>query len=280
MNLNFNQLAIFLTTSFLCWQINIILGAALDRPPACSSEDHVWLTMSDSILLLNVGGVHYATTVETIQHFPGSYLSRLVMSENPLKDESGRLFIDRDGKLFRYILDYYRYGKSSLPKQFKELGRLKEEAIFYGLDDMICQLEDMISTDPIWNTQLSSCITIGYRGTFGSPRDGTTDLRFRKLGRILVAGQTQECRRVFGNALNVTRDPDTESFYSSRFFLKHTILEQAFDNLYQKGYELISSCASGTSASDAEIKFGHTEEEARWQHYNEFVFIRKRWYAE
>ncbi|TPP64429.1 BTB/POZ domain-containing protein KCTD8, partial [Fasciola gigantica] len=182
--------------------------------------------------------------------------------------------------LFRYVLDYCRYGKSSLPTHLKELSRLKEEAIFYGLDDMICQLEDILSTDPRWNTQLSSCITIGYRGTFGAARDGTTDLRFRKLGRILVAGQTQECRRVFGDALNVTRDPDTESPYSSRFFLKHTVLEQAFDHLYQKGYELISSCASGTSAGDTEIKFGHTEEEARWQHYNEFVFIRRRWQTE
>ncbi|VDP66395.1 unnamed protein product [Echinostoma caproni] len=217
--------------------------------------------MSDSILLLNVGGVHYATTMETIQHYPNSYLNRLLMSKDPLKDENGRLFIDRDGKLFRYILDYCRYGRASLPTHLKELNRLKEEAIFYGLDEMICQLEDMISLDPRWNSQLSSCITIGYRGTFGASRDGTTDLRFRKLARILVAGQTLECRRVFGDALNVTRDPDTGSSYSSRFFLKHTILEQAFDLLYQNGYELVTCCASGTSASNGDIKFGQDEEE-------------------
>ncbi|CAL8091000.1 unnamed protein product [Calicophoron daubneyi] len=229
--------------------------------------------MSDTIIELNVGGKVYATTRQTIEKIPNAYLSTIIHSKEALKDQERRFFIDRDGALFRYILDFYRYGPASIPRKLPELDRLREEAVFYGLPEMKKHIEDFMSAEKRNKTN-HSCITIGYRGTFGLSKDGTNDLRFRKLTRILVAGQTAECRRVFGESLNDTRDPDTGSCYSCRFFLKHTILESAFDALYENGYELVGCCASGTNGCTTDAKPGQNAEEACWQHYNEFIFVR------
>lgn len=119
-------------------------------------------------------------------------------------------------------------------------------------------------------------ITVGYRGSFQFGKDGLADVKFRKLSRILVCGRVTLCRDVFGETLNESRDPDhglTER-YTSRFFLKHSFLEQAFDMLIEQGFRMVGSCGSGTAGSAAELKPGVDVEENRWNHYNEFVFIR------
>lgn len=52
------------------------------------------------------------------------------------------------------------------------------------------------------------------------------------------------CRAVFGETLNESRDPDRgdSDRYTSRFFLKHSFIEQAFDMLLEAGYELCGCC--------------------------------------
>ena len=81
-------------------------------------------------------------------------------------------------------------------------------------------------------------ITLGYRGTFAFGRDGMADVQFRKLMRIIVCGKVSLCREVFKETLNESRDPDRGQGdrYTSRFFLKHNFLEQAFDMLQQVKY--------------------------------------------
>jgi hypothetical protein len=71
-------------------------------------------------------------------------------------------------------------------------------------------------------------ITIGYRGTFAFGRDGQSDIKFRKLNRILVCGKVQLCREVFADTLNESRDPDREGVerYTSRLYLKHQCFER------------------------------------------------------
>jgi hypothetical protein len=123
----------------------------------------------------------------------------------------------------------------------------------------------------------SGYITVGYRGTFAFGRDGLADVKFRKLSRILVCGRVALCREVFGETLNESRDPDrgASDRYSCRFFLKHTFLEQAFDMLQEAGFHCVASCGSGTASAGTDIKPGMDSEENRWNHYNEFVFVRR-----
>jgi hypothetical protein len=87
------------------------------------------------------------------------------------------------------------------------------------------------------------------------------------------------CREVFGESLNESRDPDHicgDSRYTSRYYLKHAFLEQAFDTLIEADFEL--KAAAGTSAltfSDSKDYKGSQDlEENKWLHYNEFVFVR------
>lgn len=234
--------------------------------------------MSSAVVEFNVGGVNYATSQETLT---GSVvLSDLASWGAAPRDSQGRLFVDRDGALFRYILDFLRSHKLLLPEEFRELQRLKAEAVYYQIPELVACLSP---NDP-QSTALVPCpgqpgyVTVGYRGTFAFGRDGLADVKFRKLTRILVSGKVTICREVFGETLNESRDPDRgqDDRYTSRFFLKHNSLEQAFDSLQDSRFRCVCACGSGTSCGGGgePLKPGMDSEENRWNHYNEFVFVR------
>jgi hypothetical protein len=65
------------------------------------------------IINLNVGGNIYSTTYGTLTQKIGykteNYFTSLLNENFQIqKDEKGRIFIDRDGKYFRYILNFLR----------------------------------------------------------------------------------------------------------------------------------------------------------------------------
>lgn len=238
------------------------------------------------IIELNVGGRVYATTVATLLHEPSSMLAQFfgppsdttlaaptpgasgLRSRSPTpsvgspkhgaparpydqvviqKKSEDSYFIDRDGELFRYILDYLRNSKITLPDNFTELQRLREEAKFFKLSELLKQLK-LVTPSPMHSRRGTlpalvngapssyvhsranaavlgaaaarvatsgnpentpwGYITVGYRGTFAFGRDGQADVKFRKLSRILVCGRAALCREVFGDSLNESRDPD------------------------------------------------------------------------
>lgn len=152
------------------------------------------------VVELNVGGVTYATTIGTLQQAepesPLAIISTMNVAEirNIFgRDSKNRVFIDRDGILFRYVLDYLRNKKLSLPENFSERDRLKLEAEFYRLNNMCRALavnpshsgnnnksnsesqSQATSVDPSSSLTLSRVaprsnsgyIVVGYRGTFG-----------------------------------------------------------------------------------------------------------------
>ena len=71
---------------------------------------------------------------------PDSFLDRLVSGELPSTlDEQGRYFIDRNGELFVFVLDWLRTaGDAEVVARASPdvLGRLRIEADFYGIDDL------------------------------------------------------------------------------------------------------------------------------------------------
>jgi hypothetical protein len=242
------------------------------------------------VVELNVGGVFYSTSLTTLIKEPDSLLGEIFTGKNKdaiMKDSKGRFFLDRDGVLFRYILDYLRNQKLVLPENFHEKERLKNEAEHFNIPDMVnCITTAMTknSTEVTVESLLVNkkaegkdpgCIMVGYRGTFAFGRDGLADVKFRKLSRILVSGKISMCRQAFGDTLNESRDPDrgTGDRYTARMFLKHTFLEQAYDDLYENGFRLVGSVGSATN-SGGEIKPGMDSEESKWNHYNEFIFVR------
>ncbi|XP_076446703.1 BTB/POZ domain-containing protein KCTD12-like [Babylonia areolata] len=247
---------------------------------------------------LNVGGVLYTTSRDTLLKVPDSLLASAFSDSSVsqlVRDSKGKIFIDRDGVLFRYVLDYLRNFKLVLPENFHERERLKQEAEYFRLPDLMssltvapkaghrASLSAYHTVAGTANTVLSPIsgrtpgfITLGYRGTFAFGRDGLADVKFRKLSRIIVCGKVSLCREVFKDTLNESRDPDRGEMdrYTSRFFLKHTFLEQALDMLQEEGFGLVGCCGTSTSGV-GEVKPGLDTEEAKWQHYNEFIFERR-----
>ncbi len=57
-----------------------------------------------------------------------------------LARRAGRHFIDRDGVLFRYTLDFLRNQKLTLPENFHERERLAEEAAYFEIGSMLAAL--------------------------------------------------------------------------------------------------------------------------------------------
>jgi len=92
---------------------------------------------------LNVGGFRFETTEHTlICKDKGSFFESMIVSPNTVKDDQGSYFIDRDGILFGYILNFLRDGDVALPSTDLELAQLVREARFYGL----YTLENLIDT--------------------------------------------------------------------------------------------------------------------------------------
>ncbi|XP_077868645.1 uncharacterized protein LOC144359381 [Saccoglossus kowalevskii] len=90
----------------------------------------------DVIVNLNVGGKVYTTSRSTLTRFPDSMLSAMFRGELSTKtDRHGNVFIDRDGELFRFVLNFLRNSKLVLPQDFKELSLLAIEADFYQITE-------------------------------------------------------------------------------------------------------------------------------------------------
>lgn len=252
------------------------------------------------IVSLNVGGQEYSTLLSTLTKQPNSWLAKIFYPlQNSVdfslsvslpkksvvdlpKDSENRYFIDRDGYLFQFVLDFLRTDHVFLPENFDEVNRLKSEFEFYkltfneaGTESKNLQINKSMAMSS-WSEK-TRAINVGYQGTFAFGRDGVVDVKFRRLYRILIAGHASLCRWVFEETLNDNRDPErcSEDRYSSRFFLKHNNLELAFDMLYAKGFDLVGCCGTSTHGGTGDAKPSHHSEESRWQHYNEFIFARR-----
>ncbi|KAH3886473.1 BTB/POZ domain-containing protein KCTD6-like [Dreissena polymorpha] len=108
------------------------------------------MKMSGSdIIKLNVGGKVHTTTKSTLCKFPNSMLGAMFNgSMSPSLDENGCYFIDRDGELFKFILNFLRSSKLSLPESFKELDQLALEADFYQITPLIECIELLKQPSP------------------------------------------------------------------------------------------------------------------------------------
>ncbi|XP_069434063.1 BTB/POZ domain-containing protein KCTD18 isoform X2 [Ovis canadensis] len=85
------------------------------------------------ILRLNVGGCIYTARRESLCRFKDSMLASMFSGRFPLKtDESGACVIDRDGHLFKYLLDYL-HGEVHIPTEEQTRVALQEEADYFGI---------------------------------------------------------------------------------------------------------------------------------------------------
>ncbi|XP_018432485.1 PREDICTED: BTB/POZ domain-containing protein KCTD12-like [Nanorana parkeri] len=259
------------------------------------------------IIELNVGGQVYITRHPTLVSVPGSLLWEMFGQKNVrllARDSKGRYFLDRDGFLFRYVLDYLRDQQLVLPEHFPERSRLQREAEYFKLPDLVKILApkfskqnstgddafpsdsedqspnievgrktsfDAMGNQSISDLHRSGFITLGYRGSYTLGRDSQTDAKFRRVARIMVCGKTSLAKEVFGDTLNESRDPDRPpERYTSRYYLKFTFLEQAFDRLADAGFHMVACNSTGTCSFTHDLT-----DDKIWTSYTEYVFYRE-----
>jgi len=94
--------------------------------------------MSSEVVSLNVGGIKYSTTRGTLCKYPESMLGTIFSgNKDYIVDKDGCYFIDRDGEIFRYVLQYLRTDEWSLPKEFKDFHLLANETDFFQIQPLI-----------------------------------------------------------------------------------------------------------------------------------------------
>jgi len=111
---------------------------------------------------LNVGGSYFTTSVQTLTKDPNTMLAAMFSGKFEMKPcEDGAFFIDRDGTHFRFILNYLRTGKLTLPEGATFLKELQEEAEFYQIQGMLEELKSRLNTSTSSSRSTSVKLNVG-----------------------------------------------------------------------------------------------------------------------
>lgn len=84
---------------------------------------------------IDVGGTIYTSSLETLTKYPDSRLAKLFNGTIPIVLDSLKqhYFIDRDGGMFRHILNFMRNSKLLIPDNFADIDLLLEEARYFEI---------------------------------------------------------------------------------------------------------------------------------------------------
>ena len=91
------------------------------------------------VVSLNVGGVKYTTTRSTLTQFGDSMIGAMFSGryQHLVRDLDGNVFIDRDGPMFRHVLNFLRTGRLTLPGDFRDHDMLEAEADFFQIEPLV-----------------------------------------------------------------------------------------------------------------------------------------------
>ncbi|TPP42936.1 BTB/POZ domain-containing protein kctd15 [Fasciola gigantica] len=109
---------------------------------------------------VDVGGTLYTSSLETLTKYPNSRLGRMFNGSIPIVLDTMKqhYFIDRDGALFRFVLNFLRTGDVHVNASFDELDQLLQEAKFYELDEMSSKLRELQCQKSTLVTYLGSLV--------------------------------------------------------------------------------------------------------------------------
>ncbi|XP_028989040.1 BTB/POZ domain-containing protein KCTD21-like [Betta splendens] len=115
-----------------------------------SLDDNSNTNSGHDLVSLNVGGEVYATTLDTLTRCRDSMLGAMFTGQLPVvKDARGNVFIDRDGKVFRHILNFLRSSSLDLPESFTELALLRREADFFQIHPLLEEIRRYEASVPL-----------------------------------------------------------------------------------------------------------------------------------
>lgn len=186
---------------------------------------------------LNVGGKIYQTTLSTLLKDPNSMLSAMFSGRHELNqdEEDGAYFIDRDGELFRYVLNYLRNDELFCPDDKLFQKELLAEARFYQLQGMIVCL-NRLSLDSVIlkrNDDHLSAVTSwlpfgsSFSVLFRASTDGNFSESFHSYcdnkGPTLVVAKSERCI-VGGFTSRSWTSPESGQFKADRHAFLFTLV--------------------------------------------------------
>ncbi|KAJ8003381.1 hypothetical protein DPEC_G00147740 [Dallia pectoralis] len=178
------------------------------------------------IIELNVGGQLYVTRHATLVSVPNSLLWTAFGQTSPAelpKDSKGRFFFDRDGYLFRYILDYLRERDTVLPDFFKERARLKKEADYFQLHELSERLRPAVRKEnwvceemsaPGDPAEAAHACALGTTGTSSTPMSAESSRFESTVSSPTLRSPTQKCGYItvgYRGSYTIGRDIQTDA---------------------------------------------------------------------
>lgn len=116
---------------------------------------------SPSLITLNIGGTLYTTTNTTLCNPTAGdtfFTSLLSGRFKSTLDKDGNFFIDRNGKYFKYVLEYLRTGKWRVPPKVKM--QVRDEAAFYGVPLPCAMISDDLCDELLLRSQVRLCLML------------------------------------------------------------------------------------------------------------------------
>jgi len=123
--------------------------------------NHFFKKQFFTMISLNVGGIFFVTSRETLQNTNSGFFHSLVTNS---PSEQTDFFIDRDPQTFRYILNYLR-GVRHLPSDVDTLKDLLQESEFYLLPALSSSIRQAIRESPPSTEQSLVNIAIALGGS-------------------------------------------------------------------------------------------------------------------
>ncbi|XP_058494586.1 uncharacterized protein LOC131465735 [Solea solea] len=207
---------------------------------------HAQLTKTNAPVHIDVGGHMYTSSLATLTKFPESRIGRLFDGSEPIVLDSLKqhYFIDRDGHMFRYILNFLRTAKLLIPDDFKEYSLLYEEATFFQLAPLQAELERWRAE---WDCERAcrecQCVVVRVVPELGE--------------RISVSAHRSVIEEVFPEvrdvmAKSLSGSCNHESTHIICFPLNgycHLNSVQVLERLQHRGFWITGSCGSGVDSS-------------------------------
>lgn len=153
----------------------------------------------NAIVKLNVGGTHFETTLVTLTSTSDSMLAAMFSGRFTLpRDREGRVFIDRDGKRFRYILNFLRDGTLNVPADDHVLLLdILQEAQYYQLHKLVQLVKTYLrefsaSAPPMTARPTSPSSSVNMPGPMASHNRTRLSLAHRALSMSELRGGVVE----------------------------------------------------------------------------------------
>ncbi|XP_046905982.1 uncharacterized protein LOC124487600 [Hypomesus transpacificus] len=204
------------------------------------------LTKTSAPVHIDVGGHMYTSSLATLTKYPESRIGRLFDGTEPIVLDSLKqhYFIDRDGPMFRYILNFLRTSKLLIPDDFKEYFLLYEESKFFQLAPLQAELERWRSereARSAWRP--CECVVVRVAPELGE--------RITLSGeRALIEDVFPEVGDVMCHSVNAGWNHD--STHLIRFPLNgycRLNSVQVLERLQQRGFEIAGACGGGVDSS-------------------------------